>query len=271
MSDDGTLTTLVPLGEVAFERPPVAEVALAIHFAEDSPRTTAQIGALWSKLLRDRYPLSQDQPLAPPQLEDFTNSTDGAPMFASLFIGSPVGSRSWFLTEDQTNLVQVQKDRIVLNWRRMEQDAYPRYPALREELVRILGLLATEGSDFNFWPLVPTQVEVTYINQVSHEFLGRPILNSVRFEWPEWFGVVGAPQLQQVFASSSIDGCPSRLYVSLGVGNAGKLQLDLTCRSQVRAGELDQALALLDDAHDRIVHGFQEVISDEMRKEWGER
>lgn len=272
VTDDSALGSVVPLGEVVFDRPPVVEVALAIHFTEDKPRTTGQIGALWSRLLQDRYPLSQDQQLVPPQLEDFSQSPERAvPAFASLFIGSPTGSRSWFLTKDQTSLVQIQKDRIVLNWRRLESDTYPQYPALRQELVRLLGLLEASGSLFNFWPLTPTQVEVTYINEVAPSLKGRPLLSAAKFDWPDWFGTPGPLQFQQVFTSSSIDECPSRLYVTVGVGNTGQPQLELTCKSLVQAGQIDQALALLEDAHHKIVHGFKTIISAEMFGEWGGR
>ena len=73
----------------------------------------------------------------------------------------------WFLTEDGTQLIQIQRDRFAFNWRMLDTDRqYPHYAQVRDDFVRQLEkffeFLREEGlEDPN-----PDQVELTYVNHI---------------------------------------------------------------------------------------------------------
>ena len=250
----------------------MAEVAVAIHFEDVPERSTGLFGAFWYLYLRDRYPVVADQPIAPSQLDGFDGDDGFGPESAPGIVFSPAspGSRMWFLTQDQTIIVQLQRDRIVLNWRKLSDDVYPEFPKLRGELDRILELLEAYGSEFQLWPLRARQTEVTYINQVERDALPKGgLLGSAPMNWPEWLGTPESLQLQQTFTSTAADGSPSRLYITIAPAGRFHIQLNLTCKSRPNSGELAQALRMIDSSHDRVVHAFRAAIAPELRKKWG--
>lgn len=271
MTDLDSSAFAPPSGEVRFSSPPVAEVALAIHFEEVQERSTGHFGAFWYLHLRDHYPVVADQPLAPSQLDSFDDGLSEPATPGIFFAPVSAGSRMWFLTPDQTIIVQLQRDRIVLNWRKLSEDVYPQYPKLRGELDRILRLLEAYGAEFQLWPLRVRQTEVTYINQIEREALPKEgLLASAPMNWPEWFGTPETLQLQQTFTSTGVDGSPSRLYVTVASADRTHIQLNLTCKSRPYSGEMAHALRLLDSGHDRVVHAFKAATSPELRTLWGE-
>lgn len=264
----------IPLGRVRFDRPPVGEVALAIHFEETDGRTTAGLGAFWFDCLRDVYVQSRDMPLATNQLEVFGEGARQqlASPFAEFTLSPVSGSRIWCLTGDERMIVQLQRDRIVLNWRKLgDGDEYPEYSRLRKEFLRIAGLLESRGEEFGLWPLAATQTEVTYINQIERSAIPTSgILATMPMNWPNWFGVAENFQMQQTFLSATVGGRPSRLYVTVAPSDSpARVQLNLTCKGRPSAGSWSEALEMLNLGHERIVHAFAEIISAESQDEWG--
>ena len=77
--------------------------------------------------------------------------------------------RIWFLTEDKKELLQVQNDRFVRNWRRLDdEDEYPRYedhirPSFLADLKDFSSFIADKGIGV----LKPNQCEVTYTNTIQ--------------------------------------------------------------------------------------------------------
>jgi hypothetical protein len=81
-------------------------------------------------------------------------------------MGVPV-PRCWFLNDAGTELIQVQQDRFIHNWRKVgEKDEYPRYPHIRatfkKELTTFCELLDSE----KLGEFTPNQCEVTSVNHI---------------------------------------------------------------------------------------------------------
>lgn len=262
-----------------FGEPPVAEVALAVHIEQTESFTTAHCGAFWAEFLRDRYPLVRTHPAAPASLEGFDDEgrpSISPPMFFG-FGGSDV--RFWFVNEDQTRLIQMQSDRIILNWRKLDTGVYPHYDALREELVTLLDLWAT-FLERSVAPNV-TQTEVTYVNQVPADGeifdnisdLGK-VLRSVAINWPDGIGESELLQFEQRFKVSDLDGNPGRLYITatpgVGVQSEHVLSLTLTVRGKPADQRLREAPRWLDFAHKHLIQSFAAITSDAMHAEWKE-
>jgi uncharacterized protein (TIGR04255 family) len=263
---------------VRFDEPPVAEVALSVQTTPTPGLQTAHMGAFWDAALRSDYPLSQDQPAAPPSVETFdANAWAPTVIFG---VGMPVG-RHWYLTADQTRLVQIQNDRLVLNWRRLQSQEYPHYDQLRKEFERVAELW-TEFLDARGLPRQPVvQAEVTYINQVPIEDpltglgdLGS-LLRVLRPDWPPDIGTAETAQLDQRFRLKGPGGRPARLYLTVAPGllpgDANYISLNLMIRGVPLGPTWPEALDWMDFGHNHIVNTFADVTTDAMRQKWGQR
>jgi uncharacterized protein (TIGR04255 family) len=149
-----------------FENPPVTEVALSVQFEALSNLRTPQIGLLWQQF-RDRFPKTEEHPPLEPLLERFGVPTTSGVVRFQMLSALPV-PRCWFLNEHGTELVQIQQDRFVHNWRKVgDQDTYPRYERVRKtfegELKRFSEFLVGE----RIGELNPNQCEVTYVNHIT--------------------------------------------------------------------------------------------------------
>jgi uncharacterized protein (TIGR04255 family) len=260
---------------VWFDQPPVAEVALSVQTAPNAGLHAAHMGAFWDANLRDDYPLTQDQPAAPPSIESFENvSWTPTVMFG---LGVPTG-RQWYLSPDQTRLVQLQNDRLVLNWRRLESDDYPHYDQLRAELERVASLLSgfLEQRDLQRQPVV--QAEVTYINQIPVE---EPIadlsdigalLGPLRPSWPGDIGTPETMQFEQRFRLDGPAGKPARLYVAVAPGvladGRSYLSLNLVVRGAPAGQTTLDALEWMDFGHNQIINTFADITTETMRRKW---
>src|SRR6266550_8753630 len=94
-----------------FRKPPVSEVAVGVQFA--AFLTPVQLG-LYYQRIKTRFPRVQVQPPIPPTFETF-GETPSAPL-TQIVIDS-TRPRMWFLSEDENFLIQLQADKLFLNWR----------------------------------------------------------------------------------------------------------------------------------------------------------
>src|SRR5688500_8008989 len=118
-----------PLPE--FDNPPVVEVALSVQFEKLEGLRVPQLGRIWHAF-RNRFPRTEEQMPLEPAFEQFGVPTTGKPEVRVELSSVPTTPRVWFLNEQGTELVQIQQDRFVRNWRKQTDDeAYPRYEYLR--------------------------------------------------------------------------------------------------------------------------------------------
>jgi uncharacterized protein (TIGR04255 family) len=88
--------------------------------------------------------------------------------------------RLWFLSEDDSELVQIQDNWLARNWRKQKAaKTYPRFPALRAKFMKDLSALRAFLRRQGLPHISPQQCEVTYINHVDVEDLPSPSLGSV--------------------------------------------------------------------------------------------
>jgi uncharacterized protein (TIGR04255 family) len=259
-------------------------VALGVYFSPPLSLLTAQFGRLWDRW-RDRYPKTEDQPALPPiPLESFPQPF---PTISFQFIGSLPGPRVWYLSESGNQVIQIQPDRLVLNWRRTTEDEpYPRYenliPAFREAMSSLIAFLSEEGL------ALPTivQAEVTYVNPIPIEALGdaRELTRLITL----WSGALSdefLPTPEEVRLSIRYripdpgSGDPvGRLYVEgspafhKGVGSekaSEVFMLQIFARGKPLGDGLDGAFAFLDLGHDWVVRGFTSLTTERMHEQWG--
>lgn len=244
----------------SFTDPPVQEVALGIGFRPLAGLHAVQLGPLW-QLWCQNYPHLEEQPALPA-------SGDVRAGFA-VSVGPPPMSRHWFLSPDGDRLVQLQADRLVVNWRQTAGQDYPRYEALRDELVERLDDVQRFSSDGGWGSLAPTDVEVTYVNLVQGQDGRRPALEDVLegvtgLDIP---GVAVETQLAQHYRWS--DAPETELTLTAGAGAApNTLVLTLVARGRVGEPQIEASLTALDTAHERLVRAFTAATRTSMHQAW---
>jgi uncharacterized protein (TIGR04255 family) len=257
-----------------FERPPVVEVAIGVQFRPLFGMRGLALAPLWERW-RDNYPEIQEQPTLPPTVE-------GSPPLVPqlLFNVVPLPStRQWFLNDVGTQLVQVQSDRLLLNWRAGSGDPpakYPRYRYIRQTFVDRFGELAQFVAEESLGELEITQAELSYINVIEtgpNEFEHIGFLKA-------WSGTagnhLGEPEQTRITLTFLIPGVgqpPVRLYaeVSPGQRESGEpvLFFTLTARGNPGGKSLDESLKFLDEVREHLAWSFVELTTESMHEVWG--
>lgn len=239
-----------------------------------------QLGRLWS-LFRDEYPRHELQPVLPAVFERFDLPSSDA-FQIGLDLAQPQ-ARCWFLSQDETRLIQVQADRFLLNWRKVRgQGIYPRYEKMRDLFLKAVeafrGFIRSEG----LGDLTPNQCEVTYVNHLEQgKGWMRPsevaaIFPGFTGHWSS--GFLPAPEdvraaLRWVIPGAAEAQPVGRLHVQIEPryrrdNQPALLSMTLTSRTRPLGPEVDGAMRSLDLGREWIVKGFADLTSKAMHKLW---
>lgn len=265
-----------------FERPPVTEIVLSIQFAALPAFRAFHVGLLWERL-RQEYPNASEQPPLAPVFETFGAALAFAPPRLEIqTLLSPPMHRFWFETADGRELLQVQQDRVLHNWRKREREQeYPRYETVRERFVSDLGVLGDFLDKEGLGEVRPNQCEVNYINSIELVDSDNPYSRLERIT-PLWTGRfaenygndIENTAIQSRFVLRQDGGPYGRVYVSftpavLPVENRSVVRLDITVRAKPREETLESAFDMLDQAREIVVRTFAAVTTPELWEMWG--
>jgi uncharacterized protein (TIGR04255 family) len=150
-----------------FSNPPVVETVLSVQFERLPVIRSVHLGLFWERV-RDRFPNTEDRPALAPVVERATEPLSQA--LRLRFEAQEVLSlhRVWLLNNAGTEMIQVQNDRFIKNWRQSaEEHEYPRYepvikPAFERDYREFLEFLADE----QLGEVRVNQCEVTYVNHI---------------------------------------------------------------------------------------------------------
>ncbi len=278
MSPAPQIRSMASPNRVDFERPPVTETILGVQFAPLEGFTLPYVGLLWSAF-RSRYPNQEVKPPLTPVVEDF-----GPPRPASIGIqlSQEPDARFWFIDETTTQLIQVQRDRFIRNWRKAPppHDAYPRYDELRprfeEDWQTFLSFLRREQLGT---PAV-NQCEVTYINHIElgrgWESMGQAHKVLRFLQHPSGQEFLPAPEALVANVRYLMPERRGRLHIASQPAvrrDDGKqvMQVTLTARGKPASSELRDIVQWFDLGHEWIVRGFVDVTTPAMHELWGRR
>jgi uncharacterized protein (TIGR04255 family) len=260
-----------------FDKPPVVEMAVGVQFRPLDRLRGLALAPLREAWLHD-FPFADEQPALGPSIEGEQQLAQQR-LQLGLVALPPV--RQWFLSQAKDKVIQVQQDRLFVNWRAGDElpTAYPRYPYMR----RFFEQRFTDLTAFTLMAAIGeveiTQAELSYINVIETESdqLGRMDLFL-----KGWHGTpghhLGEPEQSRLTLSFPVPGIgqgPVRLYVE--VNPARKLNgdpvlfLTLTVRGHPGGKSLAESLKFLDEAHDHLVRSFDELTNDAMHEAWGRR
>jgi uncharacterized protein (TIGR04255 family) len=266
-----------------FQSPPVSEVALSIQF---DPLTGLQIhhfGLLWNEF-RTRFPKVETHPPIDRTIETFQREPVVRSPVSFELVNPYMEPRVWFVAATGNELLQVQRDRFVVNWRRVNpDDQYPRYRHARSMLEQEYAVFEKFVADQKLGKIVPNQCEVTYINQIQqcpvwdkHSQVGH-VLNVMAPEFrdeslptPEQF------RFSAKYIMGPMDAPVGRLHLDFqpAFRTADRkpiFAMNLTARGKPMGTGFAGAMAFIDLAREDIVRGFRALTTSQMHKEWGLR
>lgn len=277
MPDEATFWP-APLAD--YERPPVVETVMAVHFTRLNRVTSVELLDFWRAALRSEYPVAAERPAYQVPVELF--EPPGNVQIQMELSPSPVRVRYWFQSESNENLVQLQNDWLAFNWRKVDPTGeYRHFPYGVERFRSAYGDLRTYLADSGMGALAPRQVEVTYINHVAasdggwtdHADLGliTDLVSTPRDR------LLPRPEMMSLSAKYPVqgDGGPvGRLHVEaqpqFADGDA-VYALRLTYRGSPEGEGLDGVLVALERGHHWVVGGFDEITSNSMHELWGRK
>ena len=263
-----------------FTHPPVVEVVQGIQF-DALDLTPVHVGLLYENVLKATYPRVQAQPPLPPLEERFE---EGAPLDITFQLGGnfdPIG-RLWFSSPDNLHLVQIQRDRLIYNWRKSDSSvSYQHYDAVRARFVEVYGLLHDFALSQGLKEVVPGMCELTYVNHIKMPNDAKQSdLYRAFSTWREIDPPLSANLVVEDTTFTvrhrivTTEGDPiGRLHVkcipAITQNNERIFLLEITARGKSLGSGLSGALLFHDIAHETIVTTFAQMTSGEMHRAWG--
>lgn len=264
-----------------FANPPVVEVALSVQFEPLTNLRTPQIGLMWQGI-RDRFPKTEEHAPLEPSIERFGGQLSSPGSVRVQVMRQPPVPRCWFSNESGTELIQIQQDRFIHNWRKVGTgEEYPRYERVRETFRRELESFQRFLTEEQIGEPIANQCELTYVNHMvakdgweRHGELGA-VLSLCAAEYTDQF----LPEPEELRMSGSFvipddTGAPlGRLRFSvepafLRSSNQAVLVLNMIARGRPLGDGVQGVLKFLDVGREWIVRGFASITTSKMHAIW---
>lgn len=252
-----------------YAKPPVYEAVIGVEFAP-LPIGLVQLARAFAKWEAE-LPLAQDAPPLPPVVP----ANAPAPAFTFELTPGSLNTRYLFASEDQQYLLQLQNDRLLLNWRKLSPDSeYPRYATLRAKFDSYLSLFQEFANEQGLGNLLVRSTEHSYYNRIVGHPVADNILSSLK-EPPEPLpGESLFLRIAEVRTLSS-DAFGARGELSVNCEPAmmdqdAAMQLAITTRFFTNGIGIGPELSkAFDDAHEVAKTAFERFISQDKQIEWG--
>jgi uncharacterized protein (TIGR04255 family) len=252
-----------------YDYPPAVETALGVRFSPIGGWNVFHYGLLLGKF-KNEYPKQELHP----------------PLGEVTFQMSPVGAladvpvRCWFINRDDTQLVQIQNNCFIRNWRKTDQTPdYLHYDVIRPLFQRDWTLFQDFLREHGLRRPTLWQCEVSYINHFvrGRDWNDYSDLNKL---YPAWRGVAaeGLFARPETVAFTASYGLPdgSLQFVSQPAirrsDGAEIIQLSITALGKPTGSEDEDILKLLDRGREAVVRGFAAFLDDATQKtKWGKK
>jgi uncharacterized protein (TIGR04255 family) len=149
-----------------FDQPPVVETALSVQFEPLSEMRTAHLGLLWERY-RPNFPKTEERPTLGRVLEQFPETPRTRLGLELQTYENPPVPRLWFITSRGNEMIQVQPDRFIKNWRKEgDGETYPRYEKNKGSFERDFAVFREFVAGHRLGTPIINQCEVTYVNHI---------------------------------------------------------------------------------------------------------
>jgi uncharacterized protein (TIGR04255 family) len=265
-----------------FEKPPVVEVAVMVQF--DAPTLGIPQIMQWWCQIQSQFPGLEQAPPIQTVLESFETKIPKPNVQFQVFDTPPV-PRIFMKKANETELIQIQQDRIGYSWRKLKkEDDYPRYYVLRDNFEAQLRSFERFVEQNKLESINPKLCEVTYVNHVfgttvwhGHNELHK-VIPSLTPKLSE--GFLTQPEDMQLASRYIIEDENSRRIGRLHIDIEPRFLIKtmepiylirLTARCVPQGKGIEEIFKMLDIGHEWIVRGFTSLTSAEMHKEWGRK
>lgn len=252
-----------------FEHPPVVEAVIGIEFSPLEVRTLDLLR--YADSWAEHYPTITEVP----SLEPTQPPGQPVPQLTLQLTGPLPPIRLWMTSPDEQFLVQLQRDRLLMNWRKTVQDAeYPGYAELRRRFDAQLASFVERilGSDPT--GMIVLGVEFTYFNRVIHNQTPDQLFRHFSEPVKDLPGTPVAMRFQEI---RNISDDRARTHGQLTLSSepqpteAGTIeQFNITTRwfpEGITPGDTLQTL--IDKGHETSRAAFVALTTHEKQTEWG--
>lgn len=262
---------------VRFNNPPINEAVLSAQFAPLHGMTGAHVGAIWGRF-RSRFPKLQEHDPIANAVERFGEKPSRPQVQFLIGRGQPL-RRTWFVGSNEHELIQVQPDRFVRNWRRIEDRGdYPGFAAMRADFEKDLDTFEGAVADEELGELSYDQCELTYIDLLEDGFQTHADLGNILrgVSWPALPHGIEAERLttRASFVLRDTDEPVARIHVNASPAHRlrdGKplFRLETTARGEPLGSGQEGVLAFIDRVHQPVLDLFLALTTDEIQTHWG--
>lgn len=244
-----------------FSNSPLSEVVCGVEF--NAPGFSSVHFGLYWQTIREHFPQYFDMP---PIGE------------ISLFSPIPILRRVWLESVEKKQLIQLQADRFLYNWRRLPDDTeeYPHFETVYLNFIE-------EWKHFQKWwlgvtispaPIFPVRYQLTYLNQIDN-ILGWETpadhYNIFTFMGRKWDSFLDNPTVHVSNLQFSIPQNRGILSVNINQGllapeNKPVMTFELTAQSSDATIDIDE---WFNTVHEYVVRSFLDLTKDSIQKEWG--
>lgn len=253
-----------------YDSPPITEVVFGVYFRQLDRLLAARVGEVWD-LFKSEYPECNE--LAPVNIP-IENFSDEPPAQSVEIRDKPPLPRSWFVSADERNIIQTQRDALLFNWRQIDRDdPYPGYDAIFDQFEFVFDKFNKYVSQELRQTVEPVQYELTYINHV-YKGDGWENLNDLGGVFKDFSRVKSAGRFLEFRSginygeSYLLPDEMGRLHVSIRNGkNRASGEELLVFENRARGIISDQPLTRwFSVAHEWIVKGFADLTNDELQQ-----
>lgn len=246
---------------ITFAKPPINEVVLGQVFSPRLDLLIPHFGRFWDCLGSDYPKVAHAQPIV-----DDQSAEPPADPTTGIFL-----PRVWFLSDDETRLVQLQQDRLFVNWRQTPEitATYPRFPSIWTEFERVSAIFEDFLSKNLNQPLAISRHELSYVNVISLRDAG----------------IKGVEEFHKVFScfkwdTKSVIEAPKKISVSYMFEPDTSTKLTVRINSAKRISDGEELLKMeliareipgmkergqwIEDAHQLIVQSFKDLTAEEI-------
>jgi uncharacterized protein (TIGR04255 family) len=255
-----------------YDNPPLVEVVFGIQFNPPRKFTSIDLAAIYEPFRAD-FPNVQEQPRLDVQIETF-GGIKVQPDNPFTIEPAPIRGRMWFVSGDDSHLIQFQDNRLLLNWRRRSDGGdYPRFEGVLKSFMNCMSVIESVFEEKFSAKLKINQAELTYVNLINLESFS---------DAPEWvkipskdFDEVDSVSLNVASVVRNDESQPfARFRTDLQSVYARELKqkalrLSLVFRGQPPGTSSESCIEFFERGHELIVNQFDKLTTAKAHKAWG--
>ena len=263
-----------------FALPPVDEVVLSVLFGSLDKFLAPHLGQIWNEFKQDGFVSVAEHPPVPSVVETFPNPVQGPQLRIN---NLPNLARVWFIHQNDSKIIQVQRDRFMFNWRKTESSlSYPGFSTIFEEFEgsynRFKGIL----KDLGISEVTPLQYELTYIDQLFRgngwdnlDDIGK--IYNLFIDTQKSDSFWSGAESMILRTSFPVEDLHGRLHLTISSRvkmpeQRQTLQTDFTMRGFPNNSEYDAMIAWFKAARDQIREKFSSIFTENIQTQvWGRK